>query len=282
MVRIPGPDRRFTAVPVTGFSVGRGPRRIVCLTEEPTEILYRLGEGHRIVGISAYTVRPPEARRDKPVVSAFIGGSVRKIAALKPDLVVGFSDIQANLARKLIAANLPVLIFNQRSIQEILDVIVDVGALVHKRDQARELVANYIQRLESAQRRAARRTRRPRTYFEEWDDPLICGIRWVSELVEIAGGIDVFAARARAPGAAARKLTVPEIVRQAPDVMLASWCGKPFDFQAVLDRPGMHTVPAVRAGRVHELPPEIILQPGPACLTDGLDRLQELLYPGEP
>ena len=277
---IPGSQLHVATVPVTDFAVARGPRRIVCLTEEPTEILYRLGEGHRIVGISAYTVRPPEARRDKPVVSAFIGGSVRKIAALKPDLVVGFSDVQANLARKLIAANLPVLIFNQRSIQEILDVIVHLGALVHKRDQARELVATYIQRLEDTQRRAARRTHRPRTYFEEWDDPLICGIRWVSELVEIAGGIDIFAARA--PGAAARTLTVDEIVQKAPEVMLASWCGKPFDYQAVLDRPGMNTVPAVRAGRVHELPPEIILQPGPACLTDGLHRLEELLFPGEP
>lgn len=264
---------------MSAFAIGRGPQRIVCLTEEPTEILYRLGEGHRIVGISAYTVRPPQARRDKPVVSAFIGGSVRKIAALKPDLVVGFSDIQANLARKLIAANLPVLIFNQRSIQEILDVIVDLGALVHKRDQARELASRYIDRIERVQRRAARRAHRPRTYFEEWDDPLICGIRWVSELIEIAGGLDVFADRARAPGAAERKLTVADVVRQAPEVMLASWCGKPFDPQAVLARPGMHTVPAVRTGRVHELPPEIILQPGPACLTDGLDRLEELLAP---
>lgn len=267
---------------MTGFAVSRGPRRVVCLTEEPTEILYRLGEGDRIVGISSYTVRPPEARRDKPVVSAFIGGSVKRIVALKPDLVVGFSDIQADLARKLIAANLPVLIFNQRSVQEILDVIVDLGALVNQRDRARDLVGRYIDRIERTQRRAARRPHRPRTYFEEWDEPLICGIRWVSELIEIVGGVDVFAARARAPGAAERKLTIAEVIQRAPEVMLASWCGKPFDYGAVFARPGMDVIPAIRAGRVHEIPAEIILQPGPACLTDGLDRLEELLYPPEP
>lgn len=259
------------------FRFGDGPRRIVCLTEEPTEILYRLGEGDRVVGISAYTVRPEEARRDKPVVSAFTGGSVEKITALAPDLVVGFSDIQADLAKKLIAANLPVLIFNQRSIREILEVIVDLGALVNRRPAAEEMASAFIARLEQATDRAARRRTRPRVYFEEWNDPMICGIRWVSELLEIAGGEDLFRDRARGASARDRFVTNEEVVARAPEVMLASWCGEPFDREAVLARPGMERTPAARAGRLHEIPAEIILQPGPACLTDGLDLLERLL-----
>ncbi|RMH35948.1 MAG: cobalamin-binding protein [Deltaproteobacteria bacterium] len=262
--------------------MSRGPRRIVCLTEEPTEVLYLLGEGDRVVGISAYTVRPPEARRAKPVVSAFAGASVDKIRALKPDLVIGFSDIQADLARALIAANLQVLIFNQRSVQEILDVIVDIGSLVHKREQAEALVAGYIRRLEAATRRGAKRSYRPKVYFEEWDAPTICGIRWISELIEIAGGIDVFAERAHRRSARDRQVTVEDIARRAPDVILASWCGKPFDADALARRPGMRSVPAVAHDRVHEIPAEVILQPGPACLTDGLARIEALLFPGEP
>ena len=262
---------------MTAFHIRRGPSRIVCLTEEPTEILYLLGEGQRVVGISAYTVRPPEARQEKPVVSAFVDGSVAKIRALNPDLVIGFSDIQADLAGNLIAANLPVLIFNQRSVQEILDVIIDIGSLVGARTRAEELVADYIERLERAKSRAAERRVRPRVYFEEWDDPMICGIRWVSELIEIAGGVDVFRDRARGPAARDRFVTVEELVQAAPDVLLASWCGKPVDMDALLGRPGMAAVPAIAQRRVHEIPPEIILQPGPACLTDGLDRIEAIL-----
>src|SRR3954469_5184707 len=160
--------------------------RIVCLTEEPTELLYLLGEERRIVGISAFTVRPPEARRDKPVVSAFIGGSVQKIRALEPDLVIGFSDIQADLAKQLIQANLPVLIFNQRSLQEVLDVILALGRLVDRKAEAEVLVAGYVQRLESLEAATARRSTRARVYFEEWDEPMITAIHWVSELIEIA------------------------------------------------------------------------------------------------
>ena len=192
------------------FAVSGGPRRIVCLTEEPTEILYALGEQHRIVGISAYTERPPEARRDKPVVSAFTGGSVRKIRALAPDLVIGFSDIQAELARKLILANLPVLIFNQRSIQQILDVVVDLGRLVNQKARAEALAANYIERLEHAARRVDASAARPRVYFEEWDEPMISAIEWVSELIEIAGGRNVFAARAPGKLAKDRIVTAEE------------------------------------------------------------------------
>lgn len=261
------------------FSISRGPTRIVCLTEEPTEILYALGEQARIVGISAYTERPAEARRDKPVVSAFIGGSVKKIRALRPDLVIGFSDIQAELAKTLILENLPVLIFNQRSIQEILDVVIDLGRLVNQSARAEALVAGYIERLERHAERAARAGLRPRVYFEEWDEPMISAIEWVSELVEIAGGRNVFADRARQKLARGRFVTADEVVREDPEVVLASWCGKPFDRSSFEARPGFSSLSAVREGRVFEVPSSIILQPGPACLTDGLDFLAALLSP---
>lgn len=262
------------------FAISHGPRRIVCLTEEPTEILYALGEQDRIVGISAYTERPPEARRDKPVVSAFIGGSVEKIRALAPDLVIGFSDIQADLARKLILENLPVLIFNQRSLQEVLDVVVDLGRLVNQSARAEALVASYIARLERAAGQVASAASRPRVYFEEWDDPMISAIEWVSELIEIAGGRNVFADRARGKLAKERFVTVADVVRQDPEVVLASWCGKPFDRVAFEARPGFSALAAVQSGRVFEVPSSIILQPGPACLTDGLDFLQRTLSRG--
>ncbi len=262
------------------FSISRGPRRIVCLTEEPTEILYALGQQDRIVGISAYTVRPGEARLDKPVVSAFVGGSVRRIKALEPDLVIGFSDIQANLARELITENLQVLIFNQRSLQEILDVILDVGRLVDEGAAAERLVAGYIERLEqvaaAAEARACERGR-PRVYFEEWDDPTITGIQWVSELIEIAGGDDIFAGRASGKLARERFVKRSEVVELAPEIVMASWCGKRFDRAGFEARPGFSELPAVQAGRVHEVPSELILQPGPACLTDGLDLLFQLI-----
>jgi len=255
----------------------RGPQRIVCLTEEPTEILYQLGQGERVVGISAYTVRPPEAKRDKPVVSAFVGGSVSKIAALEPDLVIGFSDIQADLARELIAANQPVLIFNQRSIQEILEVVVDLGSLVQCRDAAQQLVAGYVARLEAAHERAEARPRRPRVYFEELDDPMICGIEWVSELIEIAGGEDVFRERARGKLAKERFVDEREVLAADPEIMLASWCGKPLDAESVHARDTMGKISALRNERLFEVPSEIILQPGPACLTDGLDCLEQII-----
>ena len=253
------------------------PERIVCLTEEPTETLYLLGEERRVVGISAYTCRPPEAKRDKPVVSAFIGGSVSKIKALQPDLVIGFSDIQADLARELIAANLQVLIFNQRSVQDILDTILVMGRLVGAEARARQLVEGYIARLDAASARAAARTQRPRVYFEEWDEPTISAIAWVSELIEIAGGQDIFRERAAGKLAKERFVSGHEVVERAPEVYLASWCGKPFDRAAALAREGFADLPAVRTGRVHEIDPAIILQPGPACLTDGLDTLERLI-----
>lgn len=257
------------------------PERIVCLTEEPTEILYALGEEERVVGISAYTVRPARARREKPVVSAFIGGSVEKIRALQPDLCIGFSDIQGKLARELIEAGVQVLVFNQRTVREILEVVLAVGTLVGRADAARALVDGYVENLSAVEERARRRTRRPRVYFEEWDDPQICGITWVSELIEIAGGVDVFADRAR--GAMARERTIDPslVVRARPDVVLASWCGKPFDAAAFAARPEYDTIPAVLRGQVHEIDSAIVLQPGPACLTDGLLAIEEALEAAE-
>lgn len=249
----------------------RGPRRIVCLTEEPTEILYALGEEERIVGISAYTVRPPEAR-DKPVVSAFIGGSVDKITALEPDLVIGFSDIQANLARDLIAANLQVLIFNQRTVAEILTVVQDIGALVHRADGAARLADAYRAHLDDVAEAGRQLPRRPRVYFEEWDEPTITAIEWVSELIEIAGGENVFADRASGRAASERFVTTEDVRAADPDLLLASWCGKPFDRSAAESRLGAD-LRVFRDDRVHEIPSEWILQPGPACLTDGLDAL---------
>ena len=253
------------------------PERIVCLTEETTETLYLLGESERIVGISAYTVRPPEAKRDKPVVSAFISGSVEKIKALQPDLVVSFSDIQAELARQLIAANLQVLIFNQRSLQEILDTILTVGRIVGREARARELVQGYVARLGAAESKAKRRQHRPRVFFEEWPDPTISAIQWVSELIALAGGEDLFADRAHGRLASERIVTPAEVVARAPEIYVASWCGKPFDRTLALAREGFATLPAVRAGRVYEIDPSIILQPGPACLTDGLAALEAIV-----
>lgn len=255
------------------YIVPRGPRRIVCLTEEPTEILYALGESDRIVGISTYTVRPPEAAQDKPVVSAFLGASTKRIKALEPDLIIGFSDIQARLAKQLIEAHLPVLIFNQRSIAEILEVVVSIGGLVGKQLEARRLVEGYVAGLDAAAEAASAWATRPKVYFEEWDDPMITAIQWVSELIEVAGGQALFADRSQGAGAKDRFVTVEEVVGAAPDLVLASWCGKAFDQAAFEARPGFGELPAVQRGQVFDVPPEIILQPGPASLTDGLAAL---------
>ena len=255
----------------------KGPQRIVCLTEEPTEILYALGEQHRIVGISAYTERPPEARRDKPVVSAFIDGSLSKISALKPDLIIGFSDIQSKLAAKLIAANMQVLIFNQRSIQEILEVIGNIGSLVGARDSANTLICEYIKGIEETQDRAAKRNNRPKVYFEEWDEPMISGIEWVSELIEIAGGQDIFADKSKGKLARERFVTSEQVIKANPDVMLASWCGKAFKREEVVVRDGWQAISAIKSGRIHEIAAAEILQPGPACLTAGLQAIEKAL-----
>jgi iron complex transport system substrate-binding protein len=255
----------------------RHPERIVCLTEETTETLYLLGEERRIVGISGYTVRPPRARREKPRVSAFLSAKTDKILALRPDLVIGFSDLQADIARDLAKAGLNVLIFNQRSVDEILSMILTLAALVGASAKGERLVAELEAGLAGIRAAAARFERRPRVYFEEWDEPMISGIGWVSELVGIAGGEDIFPERARSHAAAGRIVTDPqEVVRARPDVILGSWCGKKFRSERVAARPGWQDVPAVRDGELHEIKSADILQPGPAALTDGVRRMHAI------
>jgi len=254
------------------------PRRIVCLTEEPTEVLYALGESARIVGISGFTVRPPQARREKPRVSAFTSARIDAIVALQPDLVVGFSDLQADIAQALVRAGLEVWISNHRTIAGILAYVRRLGALVGAPERAQVLAAALAQRVERARAAAALLPRRPRVYFEEWDEPPISAIAWVSELIAVAGGDDVCAARAGACLARDRIVADPqEIVRAAPDIIIGSWCGKRFNARAVAARPGWGAIPAVQAGQLHEIKSPLILQPGPAALTDGLDALQAII-----
>ena len=256
----------------------RYPERIVCLTEETTETLYLLGEERRIVGISGYTVRPARARREKPRVSAFVSAKIDRILALKPDLVLGFSDLQADIARDLAKAGLNVLLYNQRSVQEILDMIFQLSALVGAADKGRALVAKLESGLDEIRASARRFAKRPRVYFEEWDEPMISGIRWVSELVELAGGEDVFADQSHSQAASGRIIwDASEVIRRQPDVILASWCGKKFRPERVAARPGWHAIGAVRAGELHEIKSADILQPGPAALTDGVRRIHEIL-----
>jgi iron complex transport system substrate-binding protein len=255
----------------------RYPERIVCLTEETTETLYLLGEERRIVGISGYTVRPPRARREKPRVSAFLSAQNDKILALQPDLVLGFSDLQADIGRDLARAGLNVVLFNQRSIDEILSMILVLASMVGARERGEALVAGLEAGLQQVRRDAARLPRRPKVYFEEWDQPLISAIRWVSELVEIAGGEDVFAERSRSPAASGRIVTSEAVIERAPDVIIASWCGKKFRPEQVRARPGWGAVPAVRDGELHEVKSAQILQPGPAALTDGVRRIHSIL-----
>jgi len=256
----------------------RFPERIVCLTEETTETLYLLGEQRRIVGVSGYTVRPPEARRDKPRVSAFLSAKTDKILALEPDLVLGFSDLQADIARELAKAGLNVMIFNQRSVDEILSMIVTLAAMVGAGAKGKRLAGRLERNLDRTRKAGARFARRPRVYFEEWDAPMISGIRWVSELVSIAGGEDVFPELARSPGAAGRTIADGgEVVRRAPDLILGSWCGKKFRPERVRARPGWDAIPAVRDSELHEIKSADILQPGPAALTDGVAQIHALL-----
>jgi iron complex transport system substrate-binding protein len=249
----------------------KGPRRIVCLTEEPTEVLYALGEQDRIVGISGFTVRPAIARREKPKVSAFTSAKIGEILKLRPDFVIGFSDIQADIASALIRHGIEVWISNHRSVDGILDYIRRLGALVGVAHAA-DAYADELQRgLDAIAGDAARFPQRPRVYFEEWDEPPISGIQWVAELIRIAGGDDIFPERAAEPLARQRILEDPvEVVRRAPDIILGSWCGKKFQPGNVAARPGWNTIPAVRDGELHEIKSPLILQPGPAALTDGV------------
>lgn len=254
-----------------------GPQRIVCLTEETTEWLYLLGEERRIVGISGYTVRPRRARQDKPRVSAFLDGNVEKIAALEPDLVIGFSDMQAALAERLIRMGLTVLVTNQRSIAQIEATLRMVAALVGAQERADRWLAANAQRRAQIAAVAAQWPRRPRVYFEEWDEPPISAIQWVSELIGVAGGEDIFPELAVRSLGRDRVLADPqEAARRAPDLIVGSWCGKKFRPERVAARPGWQEVPAVRYGRLFEVKSCDILQPGPAALTDGLEQLHRL------
>ena len=252
----------------------RGPQRIVCLTEETTEWLYLLGEEDRIVGISGYTVRPRRARHEKPRIASFLDGRIDRIVALEPDLVIGFSDLQADLAARLIGVGLNVLVTNQRSVDEILATMRMVAALVDAQDRAEAWIAACVARWVDIAARAATWPRRPRVYFEEWDDPMISAIRWVSELIAMAGGEDVFAELGLKPLGRDRIVADPrEPLRRSPDLIVASWCGKKFRPERVAARDGWADLPAVRDGRLHAMPSCDILQPGPAALSDGLAQL---------
>jgi iron complex transport system substrate-binding protein len=251
-----------------------GPQRIVCLTEETTEWLYLLGESRRIVGVSGYTVRPPQARHEKPRVSAFLDGKIDKIIALQPDLVIGFSDMQAELANQLIRAGLQVLITNQRSLAEIAATLRTVAALVGRTPEAEAWLAQCAQQHQALREAAAQWGRRPRVFFEEWDEPLISAIQWVSELIEVAGGEDIFPELARQSLGRHRVIEDRlEPVRRAPELIIGSWCGKHFRPQNVASRPGWSACPAVAAGHLYEIKSCNILQPGPAALTDGVAQL---------
>ena len=251
------------------------PRRIVCLTEETTETLYLLGEGDRVVGVSGYTVRPPEARQ-KPRVSAFISARFDKIDALHPDLILAFSDLQADVARELIRRGYPVVTFNQRSVTEILQMMRMVGGLVGCSDKADALATRLAADLDRLRDAAAEFTVRPRVFFEEWDDPLISGIQWVEELVEIAGGDPIFPELRRAKLGPERVVSPDEVIRRDPEVIVASWCGKAVNKDRIASRPGWSDVTAVRNGNVYEIKSAYILQPGPASLTDGVTQLHEI------
>ena len=250
--------------------------RIVCLTEETVETLYLLGQADRIVGVTGYAVRPPQVRREKPRVGAFTSADVEKIRALDPDLVLTFSDLQAPIAADLIREGIEVHAFNQRTVAGILAMIRTCGALTGVPEQADTLACGYEERL--ARIAATRRPNRPVVLFEEWDEPLISGIGWVSELIAIAGGQDAFPELAACKAAKDRILTPDQVIPRAPDIILASWCGKKVVPARIAARPGWDVLPAVRNNRIHEIKSPLILQPGPAALTDGLDAILQALW----
>ena len=254
------------------------PERIVCLTEETTETLYLLGEDWRIVGISGFTVRPPQARKEKPRVSAFTSAKIDRIVALEPDLVLGFSDLQADIAAQLVRAGIEVHIFNHRSVTDIFRMIRTLGGMIGREARTSALVEQLYHHLEEVRARAVGLGERPRVYFEEWDDPQISGIRWVSELIGIAGGDDCFPELSIEPLAKNRIVTDPaEVPRRRPDLILGSWCGKKFQPRRVSARPGWQDVPAIANGDLYEIKSSIILQPGPAALTDGVDAIHKII-----
>ncbi len=255
-----------------------GPQRIVCLTEETTETLYLLGEQHRIVGISGFTVRPPQARREKPKVSAFLSARIDKILELEPDLVLGFSNLQADIAAQLIRAGVAVHVFNHRRLPGIFEMIRTLGALLGCEAKTAALLAALADGVERVRAAGAALPRRPKVYFEEWDEPMISAIGWVSDLIEVAGGEDCFREFAASHSAGGRTIEDPQqVVQRAPDIVIGSWCGKKFRPERVAARAGWDAVPAVRDGELHEIKSADILQPGPAALTDGLRQLHRII-----
>ena len=256
----------------------QGPQRIVCLTEETTEWLYMLGQEHRIVGISGYTVRPARARQEKPRVSAFTSAKLDKILALEPDCVLGFSDMQADIASSLVRAGVQVTIFNQRSVAGIVDMLFQLAAMVGQLEVGRGLIQKMQQDLQDIQELAANFPRRPRVFFEEWDEPHISAIQWVSELMGIAGGDDIFPELATQSLGKHRIIADGvEIVSRNPDIIIGSWCGKKFRAEKVAARPGWQDVPAVKTGQLFEIKSADILQPGPAALTDGVEQMHRIV-----
>jgi len=254
------------------------PERIVCLTEETTEALYLMGEQDRIVGISGYTMRPPEARKEKPKVSAFTSAKMDKILDLQPDLILGFSDMQAEIANTLIRAGKQVHVFNQRSVTGIFEMIQTLGGLIGEPEKARRLNEGFMNNLEQIQLKASKLKRKPRVYFEEWNDPLISGIGWVSDLIEIAGGIDCYREFAR--NAAGKDRIIhdhSQVIEKAPDIIIGSWCGRKFRPEQLKAREGWDVIPAVQTGQLHEIKSVYILQPGPACLTEGVEQLHQII-----
>jgi iron complex transport system substrate-binding protein len=253
------------------------PRRIVCLTEETVETLYLMGEDARIVGVSGYAVRPPRVRKEKPRVAAFISANVPKILALEPDLVLTFSDLQAGIVADLVKAGIAVHAFNQRDVAGIFAMIETLGGLIGEQNKSAALCAGLRKRLEDARERSAALSARPRIYFEEWDEPMISGIGWVSELIEAAGGIEVFPDLAMKKSAPERVVSNEQVIAAKPDIIIGSWCGKKFVPARVIARPGFGSIPAVRDGFVREIKSTLILQPGPAALTDGLAAIEEII-----
>ena len=278
-------DARSRKLPVETAAIVQGctaqvllmfPEKIVCLTEETTETLYLIGEGDRVVGISGYTVRPPEARQ-KPKVSSFLHARYEKIDSLAPDLILAFSDLQSDITNDLVKRGYPVFTFNQRSVSEILQMIRILGGIVGAPEKATALAGELQHGLDRIRATAARATRRPRVYFEEWDNPLISGIQWVEELIEVAGGDPVFPHLRRAKLAPNRIVTSEQVIAAAPDVIIGSWCGKPVRKEKIAARPGWDQIPAVRDGHIYEVKSTYILQPGPASLTEGVAQIYRIL-----
>ena len=255
-----------------------GPQRIVCLTEETTEWLYLLGQESKIAGISGYTVRPRRAREEKPRVSAFLSAKIDKILALKPDCVFGFSDLQADIANLLIRSGIQVTVFNQRSVDEIFSMLYQVAAMVGEVNQGEIRLKQFRENLNAIQTAASNFKRRPIIYFEEWDEPRISAIRWVSELITIAGGDDCFPELAIMPMGKDRIIADDQsIVSRAPDIIIGSWCGKKFRSEKVSQRAGWESIPAVKNNQLFEIKSADILQPGPAALTDGVAQLHQII-----